>query len=263
METHRLNKMLNFQKMNLFKYIFLFIVLLSLGNAQAQVKDSLGFQSLNDQVMFKIDLIDKPAPTIILIHGGSGVRASNNMNVWAYIVKSWGYNVVTIDLFSKRGFYDLSNRGTKLSFVTRSNDVIELAEFISQQPWHKGGIGTIGFSQGGSTVFRLAKEKDQKVISAGVAFYPGCTLEPTAYRPGIPIQIHFAMKDDVAIPSQCGPSFLLKNYEVHRYENASHTFDIAAEKRVGPHGGVIWHDAEAFQLSQQRTRQFFDSHLER
>lgn len=225
--------------------------------------DSLGFQSFNNEVAVKIEKLSEPAPTVILVHGGAGVRASNNMNVWAYIVKGWGYNVVTVDLFSKRGFYELAQQGWKLSFRTRANDVIEVAKYISAQPWHKGGIGVIGFSQGGSTVFTIGHDRSQIVISAGVAFYPGCSYESPPFTPSMPTQIHFAMKDDLANPYLCGGNFSLKKYNVQRYKNASHTFDIAAEKRVTPQGNRIWHDPEAFSQSQLHTMNFLKEHVGR
>ena len=245
------------------KIFILSISIVFLNDARGQETDSLGFWAFNDQVAIKVDKIDKPAPTIILIHGGAGVRASSNMMIWAFIVKGWGYNVVTVDLFSKRGFYDLSQQGRNLSFSTRANDIVDVATYITKQPWHQGGVGALGFSQGGSTVFNLGKNKQQKVVSASVAFYPACSYETPAYSPAIPTQIHFAMKDDLSIPSWCGPSFMLKKYDVHRYENASHTFDIAAERRVTPQGNVMWHDPEAFKLSQERTKDFFDRTLGR
>lgn len=240
---------------------FLTILLFCYGSVFAQETDPFGYQKLNSEVSFKVKKLDEPGPTVILIHGGGGVRGMHNLDVWSYVLTGWGYNAVIIDLFSGRGLGDLTRNGQRLSFRTRAKDVNELAKYISTQPWHKGGIGTIGFSQGGSTIFAIGKDDDQNLIKAGIAYYPACSYEAPAFTPSIPTQMHLAMKDDLSNPALCGINFFLKKHDVHRYENASHVFDIAAEKRVSSGGNVIWYDREAHMLSNDRTKAFLDKHL--
>lgn len=252
----------NYRKViHMFKKFLAILVLCYGSSVMAQELDPFGYQKLNKEVSFKLKKLDEPGPTVILIHGGGGVRGFHHLDVWSYVLTSWGYNAVIIDLFSGRGLGDLTRNGQRLSFRTRAKDVIELANYINTQPWHKGGIGAIGFSQGGSTIFALGRDTSQHLIKAGIAYYPACAYETPAFTPSMPTQMHLAMKDDLSIPSLCGINFSLKKHDVHRYENASHVFDIAAEKRVSFGGNVVWYDREAHLLSNERTKAFLDKHL--
>lgn len=240
------------------RFIALFLLISS--SVFAAETDAFGYQKLNDKVFFKINKLAEPSPTVILIHGGGGVRTYHSLDTWSYVLNSWGYNAVIIDLFSGRGLGDLTKNGQRLSFRTRANDVIELAKYINSQPWHTNGIGALGFSQGGSTIFAIGKD-DQPIIKVGIAYYPACGYETPAFTPSMPTQMHLALKDDLSNPALCGIDFFLKKHDVHRYENASHVFDVAAEKRTTPSGNVIWYDREAHMLSNERTRAFLDKYL--
>ena len=226
---------------------FVFSLVFVVSTAFAGETDYAGYETLTPEVMFKVKRVDNPAPTVILIHGGGGVRGMHHLDVWSYFITEWGYNAVIIDLFSKRGFRDLTMAGQRLSFKTRAKDVVSLANHIKNQPWHTGSIGAIGFSQGGSTIFALSKDDDQKVISAGIAYYPACAYETPAFTPNIPTQMHLALSDTLSNPALCGIDFFLKKHDVHRYENVGHVFDV--------------HNLEVFAIAKEHTRQFLIKHL--
>ncbi len=164
------------------------------------------------------------APTVIIGHGSAGVKAADQ--IVAEEIKSWGYNTVIVDHYTLRGI--TSHTGKRVDGALpfdRANDFIEAAKWVQQQKWHKGKIAVVGFSQGGAGVLALATLENTGLISAGVAFYPACMIQNTPNKPTLPVQLHMAGKDDLALPWICTE---LKNpsYNVHYYDNATHSFDV-------------------------------------
>lgn len=217
---------------------------------------------------FTIRTFLQPAPssTIIVVHGSGGVTAHEE--AWAQTLKSQGYNSVLLDSYSMRGIS--SHPGiVRRDFTTddRAREIVKLANWISLQPWHKGKIGLLGFSQGGSAVLAVASESrmmimhkiqpsEIKKIDFAVLYYPGCQIVPPDRDPLFPIQLHLAEKDDLAQPWRCyiGTSNL-KNYEVSSYENARHTFDWHRSD-VFINGRHFSFDSNANKLSREKTQEF-------
>lgn len=201
-------------------------------------------------------LVGSPAPTVILAHGCDGV---NRFNLeWARTIRSWGYNVVVVDSFTKRGSNGVCMKGWEIHPVDRSNDILEVANSVKSKSWHKGKIGAIGFSHGGSTMIALSNSTE---ISALVAYYPSCSLTYPSNTPKTKVMMHLGAKDTWTPAWQCSVQNLTdKNYSVTVYENAGHAFDIDAPNRtMGRY--LLWYDRAADIESRNLTKAFFDKEL--
>lgn len=238
-----------------------FLIILST-TLKAQEVDGEGYTRINSEIFGKVYSINQQASTVIVIHGAGGARGWRQdqvaMSKWAKIINNWGYNAVVADLFSARGFTTLLKQGQQLSFRTRANDINNIAEFVQKQSWHKGPIGLIGFSQGGATILAVSK-KSSPLIKAAVAFYPACGYESPSWSPDFKIQMHLGMKDDLSLPHLCNV-LSKKDYDIHKYENATHTFDVDAPDRIIG-GNHFRFNLEAYELARDRTKVFFDEHL--
>jgi len=207
-----------------------------------------------------------PKPTIILAHGCDGMTARQHYYFSAKEISQWGYNVVMVDSFTKRR---TSNVCTDLTSVTpseRAGDIAKTAQWVRTQPWHTGKIGLIGYSHGGSTVLNVVGDKNNKDISAVVAYYPGCRnfFVGQDYRYGfVPLQIHVGDADTWTPPHLCnklisGPTD--PSYELFVYKGATHSFDLNYGGRT-MYGHYMTYDAGADKLAANRSREFFNKHL--
>jgi len=212
--------------------------------------------------------VDKPSATVLIAHGSDGVKPWHLE--WANVIRSWGYNAVVIDHYTLRGIG--MHIGTVLPGVRgedRARDMIYAARWVQQQPWHKGKIAVIGFSQGGSGVLALAnrneleyykaiKPNESMPISAAVAFYPGCSISYPPIKPSMPVQVHLAAEDTLAMIGFCG-SMEDAQYNVHKYESATHSFDVY----LGPYRPPFHHryDAGITRIARENTKQFLDKNL--
>ena len=203
----------------------------------------------------------QPAPTIIVAHSCSGLSWNLHVKFWGGIVKSWGYNAVFPDSFRPRGYSsnEVCKNPRLVDADVRARDMVEAVGWIEQQPWHKGGIGILGFSHGGSTVIRTANITSR--IAAGVAYYPGCVR--TQGAPKFPVQIHIGTADDWTPSHRC-VSLAQKsaNFTLFLYDGTTHAFDTIAPPRVVL-GHQLTHDPHAASLAEQRSKAFFDLYLGR
>jgi dienelactone hydrolase len=194
-------------------------------------------------------------PTVLIAHGSGGVMPSQRE--WASLARSWGYNAVVVDHYKLRGITNHTGRVVYGAGARdRAEDMIAVANWIKQQPWHQGKLAVVGFSQGGAGVFSLVT--DQNPYAVAIAFYPACAINAPPATPQIPTQVHLAEKDDLAYISNCTPTLSNSLYESYIYQNATHVFDVNVR------GGVPFthrYDANAARESQQRSRNFLDRHL--
>jgi dienelactone hydrolase len=149
--------------------------------------------------------------------------------------------------------------------------MVQAGYWISKQPWHKGNMVVIGFSQGGGGVLALvAKQEDveyfkvvkkgQKIPFAGViAFYPACSLSPPPIKPTVPTLVHLASDDTLALLGFCTP---LDDpmYEVHKYIGATHAFDVSIPSTVRLNF-LHQYDPVVAKDSQENTKKFLDKLL--
>jgi len=212
--------------------------------------------------------VSKPSATVLIAHGSDGVKPHHVE--WAGVVRSWGYNAVVIDHYSLRGIG--MHIGTVLPGVRgedRARDMINVARWVEKQPWHKGKISVIGFSQGGSGVMALVnrdeleyykaiKPGESMPISSAVAFYPGCSISYPPIKPSMPVQVHLAVEDTLAMIGYCG-SMSDAQYNVFKYETATHSFDVF----LGPYRPPFHHryDAGITQTARENTRKFLEQNL--
>ncbi len=95
-------------------------------------------------------VLDERLPTILMrtpYSKGAGEKGNGDARYFA----SWGYAVVFQDT---RGRYD--SEGTWHMLVDDGPDGFDTAQWIAQQPWSNGKIGTIGTSYVGGTQHALA-----------------------------------------------------------------------------------------------------------
>jgi dienelactone hydrolase len=206
-----------------------------------------------------------PKPTIIFAHGCGGAHKPHPY-VKSRMIADWGYNVVVVDSFSKRRAWDVCSDTTSITSAQRNTDLQNAAEWIQQQPWHKGKIGIIGYSHGGSAVLHAVGFRNSKNISAAVAFYPGCSsyIVMQDYRYGyMPVQIHSGTGDQWTPAHRCrkeihGPDD--QPFEFFAYDGAMHSFDMPGPS-VMFQGHFLAYDALATALAEGRTQEFFEKHI--
>jgi len=216
---------------------------------------------------------DRPKATVLIGHGSAGVTPTEYEQ--ARHVASWGYNAVVVDHYTARGIKRHTGRRISGGLPDdRAADMIAVARWVKQQPWHQGKMALIGISQGGAGLWALANEKnmrshgaiqvtdeDLKLITVGVAMYPACApdLASPPREPLFPVQLHIGEADDLALPRWC-ETFGNPKYEKHTYPGATHSFNYAG---FIPNNTRFTHryDNDADKLSQSRIKVFLEKHL--
>ena len=250
-----------------YKLISLCLLTLTLTACQSSSivykENSTGY---NKDVTVPLEVITQknPGPTIIVAHPSDGITGYNyNRYVlfWGDLLKSWGYNVVLPDSFTTRGFKNkevMYNAGL-VNYNQRAEDMIATASWITKQKWHKGKIGIIGFSHGGSAVNRTANMTN--LVSAGVAYYPGCFNDDMVKNPKFPVQIHIGTADDWTYSNRCETLAKANSlYDLYIYPGATHAFDVPGSSRMLA-GHRLSFDPNATKTAEERTRQFFEKYL--
>ena len=221
----------------------------------------------------KVLSTDRPAPTVLISHGGSCRLAQEE--AWASKFKAWGYNAVIIDHCSARGISPHTGvEPPPLNPVDRINDYIATAEWVRTQKWHTGKVAVFGISRGGEAVLRAAESRFARVrrgaeglaeLDVYVALYPACSYVPKAPRG--PLLIMHGDADNLAVFKACEYSNLNhSNYTIKIYPNASHGFEVPGVDVVGFNkdlGNFIArrYDGVAAERSFKDTRDFLDIHL--
>jgi dienelactone hydrolase len=217
----------------------------------------------------RIYTADRPAPTIIVGHGCGGL--GKHEHEWAQQIQSWGFNAIVLDSFNPRGVFNGTCNKTIVMPGDRVSDVYEIAELLKKQAFHAGKIGYVGFSHGGSLALHLANDEANNVVSASVAYYPGCSKWSKSKKglfgdrrsfdqPRIPAAMMLGEKDDWTPIKPCLESVKDGNYETHIYPNSTHAFDMNLPKRQA-YGWTLWHDQEADFDSREKTKVFFQKYL--
>ena len=241
--------------------ILIIFLCISVWGGGAVIADS------NLPIQHTVKIVQKnaaPKPTIIFAHGCGGAHRPH-AHLKSQLIASWGYNVVVVDSFTKRRAWDVCSDTLSVTPTQRNIDLQDAAEWIQQQSWHKGKIGIIGYSHGGSTVLNTVGYRNSKHISAAVAFYPGCGFYVGQdFRYGyMPLQIHSGTGDQWTPVSRCqkqihGPDD--QPFELFTYEGAMHSFDMPGPSFIFQ-GHLLAYDAKAAELAERRTRDFFEKHI--
>ena len=150
-------------------------------------------------------------------------------------------------------------------------DAYYVAKWIKSQSWGSKKIGVMGFSFGASSVLHMVhpntikQEFSDIVISAGVAFYPGCLQ--MSYPPGVvPVQFHLAGRDD-NFPQLCNDlakSQWKDKAVIEYYKDAFHGFDMPGMNQMiqFQQGSklVAWSENDN-KVARTKTKSFLDQKL--
>jgi dienelactone hydrolase len=225
-------------------------------------------------ITIKVERIDKPAPSVIVSHGGSCRLIQED--IWAKRFQDWGYNTVIIDHCSARNIGPHTGiQPPPLRPETRVDDYIAVAEWIRHQKWHNGKIAVFGISRGGEAVMRASDARFVRNVRGGaeglaqldvyVALYPACSLVPKA--PRAPILVMHGELDNLAVFGTCEYHTLShENYIIKTYPGAHHGFDMPGPDITGSNqylGHFISgrYNAAAAQKSINDTKEFLYKHL--
>lgn len=214
----------------------------------------------------KVDIVihtylrNEPSPTILLGHGCSGILRFDYD--WAKEINDWGYNVLIVDSYGPRGLKQDCDSQVPNKLVNseqRTADAFAVARWAKSQPWNKGKVGYIGFSNGGWTALTMSNSVGGEVISGIVAYYPACY--PNEYpNLKVPTQIHIGDKDDWTPSIECEPYRKLKVVDLNIYKGATHGFDRRLPPRVYL-GHSLMYDDEATNTSKQKAKEFFQKYI--
>lgn len=204
-------------------------------------------------------------PVIVVLHEVFGVNA--DIRSTCDELAQAGFLAVAPDLFwrQERGV-DLSvtspadwEKGVRLykafDIDAGVRDVDATVQAARALTGANGRVGVMGFCLGGLLTYLTAARTS---IDAAVAFHGGRTEEflDEAADIDVPLQMHLAADDEFIPPSAqqaiAGALVNHPNAEVHSYAGCKHAFSR--------HGGLHY-DANAAQLSRQRTLDFFRRHL--
>lgn len=235
------------------KFVVALHLLLGMAVAQA---DPIPEDRLSYSVYKANAFSGRPAPTVMMAHGCSGI-VGVQVNDWVQDLTRWGYNVVVIDSLGPRGLRSVCKASQPLHPYERMTEFYAVAERIQQQSWHKGKLGFVGFSHGGS--LGLALSAEGRVFDAVVSYYPGCG--PRAFKVRtmkVPTQIHVSHGDTWTPLTQCNDLVGVTEKIVH--QTATHAWDIRAPDRVVV-GEFLRYDPTASDISLNAARRFFKENL--
>lgn len=251
------------------------VSLIAEGAPSKSVK-TLSLNDKDDGFEIYVFLKETSSPSVIIAHGCGGIKSTDHYQKWAKDINQWSFNAVIVDSFSKRERPDLCKDRAHFNIPPRqrAGDIQMTSSWIRQQDWHKGKVGAIGFSHGGSTMIEISESarrtskyyKPQSEISnidAVVAFYPACQLALGAKLKfaDIPFQVHFGSEDTMSPLYKCTyGGFKGDNYEMYIYEGAFHVFDMIGRDRTS-YGHRFKYDPVATKLAKERTKKFLDDHL--
>jgi len=229
---------------------------------------------------------DGPFPAVILLHGCTGLERDSSAMEWrglqghAKFLNENGFVTLIVDSHGSRGISTADAwtascvRGK--GFRERTYDVYDALNFLEQQPFvARGKIALTGFSQGGSVIFNsmsLSEKKGRdRLVSAGVAFYPDCNYpaRPTSYY--APILIIAGAKDEITPARECELlADLVKNtfrdkgsaeIELVVLPDVHHSFDLPLDKPTTTPIGIVAPDQGALQTARKLMLAFLKSRL--
>jgi dienelactone hydrolase len=199
---------------------------------------------------------DAPRAAIVMMHGCSGLLASNGRFIplyraWARALLEKGYVVLVVDSATSRGFGQTCSGGEarRTMWLNRPKDAYAALQYLQAQPFVRADrIALLGWSQGGGvalltindkSIGRPAQLKDD--FKAAVSFYPGaCSdtfqskpyteVEPQGWTTRVPLLALLGEADVWTPPAPC-QAFLEaakargNPVEIKTYPNAVHAFD--------------------------------------
>jgi dienelactone hydrolase len=148
----------------------------------------------------------------------------------------------------------------------RTEDVVKAIAWISQQSWHLGSIGLVGYSHGGAVALNIAQRGGIKGLTAMVSFYPSCRLNFTGgpyWSSNTPLEIHIGDQDGLnlqGIQHSChlNDTTTNSNYHLYMYPGAYHAFDTPKPYRLNAEGYPMEYNSAVTELSYSRVKKFLD-----
>ena len=212
-----------------------------------------------------------PFPGLVLAHSCAGVNQHNE--IWAKLLSSWGYVVVSPDSFTPRGETNVCGRGNAVSGNTRVADVAGALAFLNAQPFvRRNELGLVGHSHGGWTTVRAVQQGYDLAahgLKAAVAYYPSCQAQFDR-DVAVPLLILIGDKDDWTPADACrrlqAAGFTRPDLvEAVYYPNAHHAFDNKGlDRTITVANGKshrLLYDPVAGPDAEARTRAFLTKYL--
>jgi dienelactone hydrolase len=230
-----------------------------------------------------------PFPALVLMHGCSGMFASNGEVTrsylhWAELLAGNGYVALLVDSFNPRGYSricELQQRPIRES-RERVQDAYAALQWLEKQDYvAKGRVGLLGWSNGATgTLYAMRSTQQHRGFRAAVSFYPGCrtlSRSNTPYTPSAPTLILTGEADDWTPAKYCVALTEIARkqgapLEIVVYPGAHHAFDrLNLPERYRPdvrnlskpdrRGATVGSHPEAREKAIARTLEFFGQQL--
>lgn len=160
---------------------------------------------------------------------GKKTRLSKRHRDWGKRLAKLGYVVLFPDSFGSRAYGSLCRvKKRKVKHKHRIRDAQGALAWLKSKRYIDGdNISVLGWSNGGSTVLRLAFSKRGKGYKHAIAFYPGCRslAKRKKKRMRVPLHILIGRKDDWTPPEPCEALVQKRGGELILYDGAHHGFD--------------------------------------
>jgi dienelactone hydrolase len=179
--------------------------------------------------------IENKSPTVIALHGCGGPMNRNGDELgsrhraWGAILSTAGYNVLFPDSFGSRGHKSLCKvkprpvrQRDRVADVEGTLAWLKTRAFVDQS-----AISVLGWSNGGGTALRVAREPFARAIRQVISFYPGCSyfIRNPKSGPVTKLKIIMGAADDWTSPVPCQAVAKQWNVPIILYEGAYHSFD--------------------------------------
>ena len=115
-----------------------------------------------------------PHPVAINLHGCSGFLPARS-HAWTQRLNAWGYAVLKVDSFTRRGDPDICDDVMKVSPMRRLSDVSAAINRVrADVRLDDANIFLMGTSHGGTTALLAHLRADFSALKGVIAFYPEC-----------------------------------------------------------------------------------------
>ena len=178
-------------------------------------------------------------PVVVLLHGAAGVGpAKHIVGAWADVLNEAGIGVFIADSWSGRGLTQISTDITRVSEMSRMNDVLGALVLLQKHPLvDPAKIAVLGSSHGGPAALFLALKRFEKYYKSDVRFAAHISVSGacnTTYRGNEdfvkPVLMLHGSADDWVPAAPCREyadrlAKAGKNVRYIEYPDAHHAFD--------------------------------------